>query len=117
VLWWNLGLLFWLSLFPFVIRWVGERGVTSFPTAAFGVVLLMAALLYFALEKALIAVEGQRSTVAKAVGGGIKEWLSVALYALGIAAAFLWSPYVSVALYVAVAIIWFIPDRRFERRL
>jgi uncharacterized membrane protein len=117
VLWWNLGLLFWLSLFPFVIRWVGERGVTSFPVAAFGLVLLMAAVLYFALEKALIAVEGDRSTVAKAVGGGVKEWLSVALYVMGIAAAFLWSPYVSVALYVAVAIIWFIPDRRFERRL
>ena len=117
VLWSNLGLLFWLSLFPFVIRWVGERGVTSVPTAAFGVVLLMAAIAYVVLEKALIAVEGQEPTIATALGTRFKEWLSPLLYALGIAAAFLVSPYVSVALYVAVAILWFVPDRRFERRL
>ena len=117
VLWSNLGLLFWLSLFPFVIRWVGERGVTSVPAAAFGVVLLMAAIAYVVLERALIAVEGQESVIAKALGSGVKEWLSPLLYALGIAAAFLVSPYVSVALYVAVAVLWFVPDRRFERRL
>ena len=117
VLWSNLGLLFWLSLFPFVIRWVGERGVTSVPTAAFGIVLLMAAIAYVVLEKALIAVEGKESTIARALGSRVKEWLSPLLYVLGIAAAFLVSPYVSVALYVAVAILWFVPDRRFERRL
>jgi uncharacterized membrane protein len=117
VLWSNLGLLFWLSLFPFVIRWVGERGVTSVPTAAFGIVLLMAAIAYVVLEKALIAVEGHESTIARALGSRMKEWLSPLLYVLGIAAAFLVSPYVSVALYVAVAILWFVPDRRFERRL
>src|SRR4051812_21307722 len=117
VLWSNLGLLFWLSLFPFVIRWVDERGVTSFPVAAFGFVLFMAAMFFFLLERALIAAEGKSSAIARAVGASAKEWLSSALYALGIAAAFVVSPYVSVALYVAVAIIWLVPDRRFARRL
>jgi len=117
VLWSNLGLLFWLSLFPFVIRWIGERGVTSVPTAAFGIVLLMAAIAYVVLEKALIAVEGQESTIARALGARVKEWLSPLLYLLVSAAACLISPYVSVALYVAVAILWFVPDRLFERRL
>jgi uncharacterized membrane protein len=77
----------------------------------------MAAMSFFLLERTLIAAEGESSTIAKAVGRSGKEWLSAALYALGIAAAFLVSPYVSVALYVAVAIIWLIPDRRFARRL
>ncbi|MFL6753000.1 MAG: TMEM175 family protein [Sphingomicrobium sp.] len=117
VLWSNLGLLFWLSLFPFGIRWVDERGVTSFPVAASGFVLFMAAMSYFVLERALIAAEGEASTIRKAVGASGKEWLSAGLYALGIAAAFVVSPYVSIALYVAVAIIWLIPDRRFVRNL
>jgi uncharacterized membrane protein len=117
VLWSNLGLLFWLSLFPFVIRWVGEGGVTTLPVAAFGVVLFMAALFYLILEKALMAVEGEQSSIAAALGSERKEWLSLALYAAGLASAFLLSPYVSVALYVAVAIMWLVPDRRFERRL
>ena len=117
VLWSNLGLLFWLSLFPFVIRWVGERGVTIGPVAAFGAVLIMAALAYFVLERALIAAEGERSEIAKAVGARRKEWLSLVIYAVGLLCAFVLSPYVSVALYVAVAVMWLIPDRRFERRL
>jgi uncharacterized membrane protein len=115
VLWSNLALLFWLSLFPFVIRWVDERGMTAFPVAAFGLVLFMAALCFQLLEKALIAAEGEGSGVAKAVGSGHKEWASLALYALGIAAAFVVSPLLSIALYIGVAVIWFIPDRRFER--
>jgi uncharacterized membrane protein len=117
VLWSNLALLFWLSLFPFVIRWTDERGITDIPAAAFGIVAGMAAISYMVLERALIVAGGEESGVAKAVGSGVKEWLSLALYLIGIAAAFLGSPYVSVALYVAVAVIWFIPDRRFERRL
>ena len=117
VLWSNLFLLFWLSLFPFVIRWVDERGITSFPVAAFGVVLFMAAIAYFVLERALIAAEGDDSAIARAVGSSLKEWLSLVCYASGVAAAFLLSPYISVALYVAVAIMWLIPDRRFARRL
>lgn len=116
VLWANLFLLFWLSLFPFLIRWIGERGVTSFPAAAFGVVLAMAAIAYLVLERALIATEGHSSAIARAVGGRRKEWASLATYAAGIVAAFLVSPYVAVALYAAVAIIWLVPDRRFERR-
>jgi len=116
VLWANLFLLFWISLFPFLIRWIGERGVTSVSAAAFGVVLAMAAIAYLILERALIATEGESSAIATAVGAKLKEWLSLAIYALGIAAAFLVSPLVSVALYAGVAIIWLIPDRRFERR-
>ncbi|HET9811262.1 MAG TPA: TMEM175 family protein [Sphingomicrobium sp.] len=117
VLWSNLGLLFWLSLFPFVIRWIGERGVTAFPVAAFGVVLFMAAVFYLVLERALIAAEGDESTIARAVGARRKEWLSLAIYALGLGSAFLISPYVAVGCYVAVAIMWLVPDRRFERGL
>lgn len=116
VLWANLFLLFWISLFPFLIRWIGERGVTSVPAAGFGVVLAMAAIAYVVLERALIAVEGEESAIARAVGGRFKEWISLAFYAVGIAAAFALSPYVSVALYIAVAILWLIPDRRFEHR-
>jgi len=117
VLWSNLHLLFWLSLFPFVIRWVDERGMTSFPVAAFGVVLLMAALAYLILEKALIRAEGEGSAVAEAVGSKTKEWVSALAYAAGIGSAFWLSPLLSIALYVAVAAMWLIPDRRFERRL
>jgi uncharacterized membrane protein len=117
VLWSNLFLLFWISLFPFVIRWVDERGITSFPVAAFGVVLFMAAIAYFVLERALIAAEGEDSAIARAVGSSLKEWVSLVCYASGVAAAFLLSPYISIALYVAVAIMWLIPDRRFEHRL
>jgi uncharacterized membrane protein len=116
VLWANLYLLFWISLFPFLIRWIGERGVTSVPAAAFGVVLGMAAMGYLVLERALMAAEGEGSAIARAVGREFKEWLSLAVYIVAIAAAFLVSPYVSVALYVAVAIVWLVPDRRFERR-
>ena len=117
VLWSNLHLLFWLSLFPFVIRWVDERGMTSFPVAAFGVVLLMAAIAYLILEKALIRAEGEGSAVAEAVGSKTKEWVSALAYAAGIGSAFWLSPLLSIALYVAVAAVWLIPDRRFERRL
>lgn len=117
VLWSNLGLLFWLSLFPFLIRWIGERGVTAFPVAAFGIVLFMAAVFYLVLERSLIAAEGKESEIARHLGAKRKEWLSLAIYALGFAAAFLASPYLAVALYLLVAIVWFIPDRRFERSL
>ena len=117
VLWANLFLLFWLSLFPFLIRWIGERGVTSVPAAAFGIVLAMGAIAYLVLERSLIRAEGERSEIAVAVGGKRKEWLSLVAYALGVLSAFLVSPYLSVALYIAVGIVWFIPDQRFERRL
>jgi uncharacterized membrane protein len=115
VLWANLLLLFWLSLLPLLIRWVGEAGVTTMPVAAFGVDLVLAAFSYVVLERALIAAEGEESKIAKAVGSKTKELLSLALYLLGVGAAFA-EPWLSLALYVAVAIVWFVPDRRFEER-
>ncbi|HET6535748.1 MAG TPA: TMEM175 family protein [Sphingomicrobium sp.] len=116
VLWANLFLLFWLSLVPFVIRWVDEAGMTAWPVAAYGFVLIMAAVGYLLLERALIAAEGEDSRVGAAVGSRFKEWISFAGYAAGLLAAFFISPYVSIALYVAVALTWLIPDRRFERQ-
>ena len=116
VLWANMLLLFWLSLFPFVIRWIGEVGVTALPVAAFGVVLLLAGAAYQLLELALMAAEGPDSRVARAVGSKAKEWISVASYAVAIGAAFL-SPWISVAIYFAVSALWLVPDRRFERDL
>ena len=116
VLWANLFLLFWLSLFPLDIRWIGEVGLTALPVAAFGVVLLLAGVAYQLLEFALIAAEGPDSGVARAVGSKGKEWISVASYAAAIGAAFL-SPWISVAIYIAVSALWLVPDRRFERDL
>ena len=113
VLWANLFLLFWLSLFPFLIRWIGEVGVTALPVAAFGVILLLAGFAYYLLERALIAAEGEESKIAKAVGSKTKEWISVALYAAGVGLAF-FSPWVSVMIYFVVAGLWLVPDRRFE---
>jgi len=115
VLWANLFLLFWLSLFPFVIRWIGEAGVTSLPVAAFGVALLLAGFAYQLLDVALIATEGEQSKVAKAVGGKMKEWVSIALYLTAVVAALLFSPWLSVVIYFAVSAIWLVPDRRFEK--
>ena len=115
VLWANLVLLFWLSLIPLVIRWIDEAGITPWPVASYGVVLVLAAASYLLLERALIAAEGEDSAIERAVGARYKEWLSSVGYLLGILAAFLISPYLSVAFYVAVAVTWLIPDRRFER--
>ena len=115
VLWANLFLLFWLSLVPFVIRWIDEAGMTAWPVAAYGAVLMMAAVAYLILEHALIRAEGGQSKVGDAVGARSKEWLSFTLYVAGLISAFLLSPFLSVALYVAVAILWLVPDRRFER--
>ena len=91
--------------------------MTVFPVTAFGIVLFMAAIFYWVLERSLIAAEGAESEIAKAVGAKHKEWISMIFYVVGLMAAFLVSPFVSVALYVAVAVLWLIPDRRFERRL
>ena len=114
VLWANLFLLFWLSLVPFEIRWMGEAGIVALPVAAYGGVLMMAAVAYLLLERALIAAEGEDSKVVAATGSRLKEWASLAAYALGFAAAFI-SPILSVAIYVAIALVWLIPDRRFEQ--
>jgi uncharacterized membrane protein len=116
VLWANLFLLFWLSLVPFEIRWMGEAGIVALPVAAYGGVLMMAAVAYLLLERTLIAAEGEQSNVDAATGSRLKEWVSFTSYAIAFAAAFL-SPWLSIAIYVAVALLWIIPDRRFERGL
>ncbi len=116
VLWANHALLFCLTLFPLMIRWIDEAGVTSWPVASFGLVLVGSAIAYRLLEYALIRAEGQESAVKRAVGSGFKEWISFAAYMVSIPAAFV-SPYVSVAIYVAVSILWIVPDRRFSREL
>lgn len=116
VLWANLALLFALSLIPFVIRWIGEAGFTAWPVAAYGLVLILAALFYLLLERALIAAEGEGSKVKLVVGRRFKEWLSFGLYVAALPAAFI-APWISIAIYVAVASMWLIPDRRVERAL
>jgi uncharacterized membrane protein len=113
VLWCNLFLLFWLSLIPFVIRWMDEAGITPLPTAAYGAVLAMAAVGYILLQRAIIAANGRTSRLATALGHDLKGKLSLAAYVLGVPVAFI-SPWIAVALYVAVALMWFIPDRRIE---
>ncbi len=114
VLWANHALLFWMTLFPLSIRWIDDAHVTPWPVAFFGVVLVGASLAYYALEQALIAAEGDDSAIRKALGHGLKEWASFAGYLLSVPLAFV-SPYISVAIFVAVAILWVIPDRRFAR--
>ncbi len=113
VLWANLFLLFWLSLVPFVIRWMGETGLTALPTAAYGVVLAMAAIGYTLLQGAIVACGGRTSTLAAAVGSDLKGKLSLGIYIAAIPLAFV-SPWIAAALYVVVALIWFVPDRRIE---
>lgn len=114
VLWANFGLLFWLSLLPFVIRWVDQAGFTTMPVAAFGIVLWFAGISYLLLEKALIRCEGPDSVVAKALGRDFKGWASFVTYTVAVPIAFL-SPALAIGLYVIVALVWFIPDRRLER--
>jgi uncharacterized membrane protein len=116
VLWANHALLFWLTLFPLMIRWIDEAGITPLPVASFGLVLIGGSMAYLVLERTLIRAEGEESNVKLALGGGFKEWISFALYVTAVPAAFV-SPMISIAIYVGVSILWFIPDRRFERRL
>ena len=116
VLWANLNLLFWLSLFPFGTAWMGENNFAAIPTAAYGVPLLLAAVAYFILVRALIAAPGQPATLVTAIGSDVKGKLSVVAYAVAIPLAFA-APLLSLALYVGVAASWFVPDRRMERAL
>jgi uncharacterized membrane protein len=115
VLWANLVLLFWLSLVPFVIRWIDDTGFAPLPTAAYGVVLLCAALSYTLLQRQIIRLNGRESLLAVAVGQDLKGKLSALLYLLGIVLAFV-RPWVAIALYVVVALVWLVPDRRIESR-
>ena len=116
VLWANLHLLFWLSLFPFATAWMGENHFAAVPSAAYGVVLLMAAGAYWVLQHMIIAAEGENSVLKRAVGDDWKGKLSPVLYMIAIAVTF-WSPWVAQAIYVSVALLWLVPDRRIEHAL
>ncbi|MHB1993021.1 TMEM175 family protein [Metallibacterium scheffleri] len=116
MLWANLHLLFWLSLFPFVTGWMGENHYDTLPTALYGTVLLMAAIAYWILEWLIVHCEGAQSLLARAVGGDFKGKLSIALYAIAIALAFV-QAWLAQMLYLAVALLWLVPDRRIERLL
>lgn len=116
ILWANLHLLFWLSLLPISTGWMGENHFASVPTAMYGVVLLMAAAAYSILARAVIATEGKDSLLAKAIGKDHKGNLSLVLYAVAIPLAFV-NQGIAQALYVAVALMWLVPDRRIEEAL
>ena len=116
VLWANLHLLFWLSLFPFATAWMGENHFAPAPTALYGIPLLMAAIAYWLLQRAIMAQQGKESLLAFAVGTDLKGKLSPALYLIAIPAAFI-SQWVSGAIYVSVALMWLVPDRRIEKAL
>jgi uncharacterized membrane protein len=116
VLWANLHLLFWLSIVPFVTGWMGENHFAATPTAIYGVVLIMAAVAYTILQAAILRLQEPNSLLAKAVGKDWKGKVSLLSYAVAIAAAHL-HPGISHALYVLVAVIWLVPDRRIERVL
>jgi uncharacterized membrane protein len=116
VLWANLHLLFWLSLTPFVTAWMGETHFADWPVAVYGMVLLLAAIAYYILSRALIALHGGDSVLASAVGRDVKGIVSIVIYVLAIALAFV-NAWVAVALYVLVAVIWLVPDRRIEKKL
>ena len=116
ILWANLHLLFWLSLFPFTTGWMGENGLAAIPTAVYGFVLLMAAIAYVVLEHAIIAREGRDSLLAQAVGREWKGKLSLVLYVAAIPLAFV-SSWIASGLYAFAALLWLIPDRRIERQL
>ncbi|HVW10163.1 MAG TPA: TMEM175 family protein [Bryobacteraceae bacterium] len=114
ILWANLHLLFWLSLFPFCTAWMGQNPESAVPAAAYGVVLLMAAIAYYILQLAIIAHDGPDSPLKSALGRDLKGKLSPAVYLAAIPLAFV-HPWISGALYSAVALAWLIPDRRIER--
>jgi uncharacterized membrane protein len=116
ILWANLHLLFWLSLIPFATGWMGENHFAAAPSALYGVVLLLAAIAYWTLQQRIIASQGPNSILKKAVGGDWKGKLSLILYAVAIPLAFLWQ-WGSMSLYVFVALLWLIPDRRIENVL
>jgi len=116
ILWANLHLLFWLSLFPFVTGWVGHNHFSAAPMALYGGVLLLAAIAYFLLQQTIIASQGAESILKKAIGRDLKGKISPVLYATAIPAAFL-QPWIAGGIYVLVALMWLVPDRRIERVL
>jgi uncharacterized membrane protein len=113
VLWANLFLLFWISLVPFTIRWMDETHFAALPTALYGAVLAMATIGYIVLERSIIACNGSNARLASAVGSDVKSKISLIVYLVGLATTFI-SPWIAIVLYVAVALMWFVPDRRIE---
>jgi uncharacterized membrane protein len=116
ILWANLHLLFWLSLVPFTTAWMGENDLAPAPVAAYGIVLLAAAIAYYVLQQLIIRDQGESSLLALAVGRDRKGRLSPLVYGSAVALAFV-EPWLSIALYVAQAMLWLIPDRRLERTM
>lgn len=116
ILWANLHLLFWLSLLPFVTGWMGENHFAALPVALYGAVLLMAAVAYFVLARALAAHHGPQSRLTKALGADRKGKISILIYAAAIALCLV-NPWPALALYALVAMMWFVPDRRMEAAL
>jgi uncharacterized membrane protein len=116
VLWANLHLLFWLSLVPFATRWIGESGLAPLPTAMYGCVLLLAAIAYSILVRAILACQPPHSTLASAIGSDFKGNISLVFYAAAIPLTFV-NRWIAVALYVLVALMWLVPDRRIEAHL
>ncbi|HYT65958.1 MAG TPA: TMEM175 family protein [Vicinamibacterales bacterium] len=114
VLWANLHLLFWLSLFPFGTAWMGDSHLAPLPTALYGFILMMAGTAYYILKTTLIAAQGAHSSLAAALGSDFKGKISVVIYAVAIPLAYV-NPWVSVAMYGSVAAMWLVPDRRIER--
>jgi uncharacterized membrane protein len=116
VLWLNIHLLFWLSLVPFATAWMGENHFSTWPVVLYGIILLMASIAYYFLAHCLSGVHGKDSTLAKAIGRDRKGIISSVLYVIGIGLSFV-HPYAGFFIYVLVACIWFIPDRRIEKNL
>ncbi len=116
IMWANLHLLFWLSLIPFVTGWMGENHVAPVPTAMYGAVLLASALAFVILQKAIRRSQGRESVLGRAIGRDRKGKISMVCYAAAIPLAFV-SPWIACVLYVLVAMVWFVPDRRIEREL
>jgi uncharacterized membrane protein len=116
ILWANMNLLFWLSLLPFATAWMGENNFASVPTAIYGVTLLMPAIAYYLLQRAIIRLQGPGSALAKAIGKDVKGKLSPVFYIAAIALTFI-NPGIAHAIYVLVALMWIVPDRRIEKAL
>jgi uncharacterized membrane protein len=117
ILWANLHLLFWLSLLPFSTGWMGENQFARWPTVVYGINLLACAIAYMILERRIIAAQGAGGPLAKAVGRDLKGKLSPLFYIGGVIAALLWAPAAGMALFVLVALLWLVPDRRIERTI
>ena len=116
IMWANLHLLFWLSLFPFVTGWMGENHAAQMPTVLYGVVLFLAAIAYYILQSLILADHGPASKLCAAIGKDVKGRISPVLYLIGITLSF-WRPWIGASIYVLVALMWLVPDKRLEKAL